>query len=742
MKKLLCILLLVVSFSFHSKAQWVTIPDARFAARLALAMPTCMNGNQMDINCAATAFGFWSNGLDVSNDSIYDLTGIQYFTSLYDFNCQNNRLTTMPALPNSLKFLRCDGNQLTSLGNLPSGLYSLSCGNNLLTLLPNLDSLTWLDCPNNQLTVLPPLPNSLYELTCYNNQLTSLPTLPYSLNILYCGNNNITSLPQLPSSLTNLVCNNNQLTTLPALPSSLTTLNCGFNNITCFPQFPSGLYPPVLSPNPFHCLPNYIPYMSLAQLSYPLCVTGDAVNNPDGCAEVTGFSGRTFREYNANCSYDSMDTPEPNLPIKIYNSSNAMVGQTYSFPSGIYDFPITPGTYTVKLDTAGMPYTVHCPYPGPDSTLIASAQSHVNFDIECKPGFDLGVRSVLEQGNIFPGQYHTLRIDAGDLSNLYNLHCASGVSGLVTVSVTGPLTYQYSLGTMSPSVSGNVYTYTINNFGTLNAAIAFDLVFKTDTTATIGDSISVNVTVTPVNGDNNVSNNNLHYCYYVVNSFDPNYKEVYPKKVPPGFNGYLTYSIHFQNTGSAPAINILIRDSLDLKLDWSTLEILNSSHYCTKYLSGKKLTISFPNIQLADSTTDFEGSQGFIQYRIKPLANLPAGTLIRNAAYIYFDYNPRISTNTTFTNYVLGLGQDEVNGLPSTISIYPNPSNGKFSITFSEEQKHTIIKVTNLLGECIEQLTTNNKQLILDLSSFANGIYFVKIEDENQNINYRKIVKE
>lgn len=86
-------------------------------------------------------------------------------------------------------------------------------------------------------------------------------------------------------------------------------------------------------------------------------------------------------------------------------------------------------------------------------------------------------------------------------------------------------------------------------------------------------------------------------------------------------------------------------------------------------------------------------------------------------------------------------GVDEFKGARNT-SIFPNPFTSQTTISFSEEQKHTIIKVTNLLGECIEQLTTNNKQLILDLSSFANGIYFVKIEDENQNINYRKIVKE
>ena len=48
----------------------------------------------------------------------------------------------------------------------------------------------------------------------------------------------------------------------------------------------------------------------------------------------------------------------------------------------------------------------------------------------------------------------------------------------------------------------------------------------------------------------------------------------------------------------------------------------------------------------------------------------------------------------------------------------------------------------NVLGECIQQLTTNNKQLILDMSSLAKGIYFVRIEDENRNVVNKKIIKE
>ncbi|MEI6489006.1 MAG: PKD domain-containing protein [Bacteroidota bacterium] len=67
----------------------------------------------------------------------------------------------------------------------------------------------------------------------------------------------------------------------------------------------------------------------------------------------------------------------------------------------------------------------------------------------------------------------------------------------------------------------------------------------------------------------------------------------------------------------------------------------------------------------------------------------------------------------------------------SETTIAPNPFTSQTTITFSEEQKNTSIKVMNMLGECIQQLTTSNKQLILDMSGYAKGVYFVKIESSH-----------
>ncbi len=691
--------------------------------------------------------------------------------SLYDLHCNFNHLTGLPTLPNSLQYLWCESNTLTSLPALPNSIQQLFCDENQLTGLPALpNSLTDDDFNNNLLTSLPVLPNSLTYLWCAYNQLTSLPTLPTSITMVWCSNNHITSLqplnnsfvtlecqsnlltslPSLPISMKALFCDSNQITILPTLPNTLNQLSCANNNISCFPILPNSLiyyYNFNVSPNPFTCFPNYVPAMNATYLAYPICLTG----NTNGCSTAQGIIGYTYKDNNANCIYNIADSTKRNIKEQLYDSGNNLIEQTFSAINGVYDFPEPVGTYTIKIDTAGLPYTVQCVHPGIDSTTTLTTavplQTNVNFPVTCKAGFDVGVQSVIHTGKVFPGQQFVLRTNAGDMSHWYGLNCAAGVSGQVAITVTGPVTYYYVVfGSLYPSVAGNTYTYNISNFGTVNNSTAFGLIFTVNSNAVAGSQICISVSVTPAGGDNNISNNTYTECFDAVNSYDPNYKETYPEQVLPAFQDYFTYTIHFQNTGNAAAMNINLKDTLDANLDLSTFQVINYSHYCTSLLTGNNLSFNFPNIQLPDSTSNFAGSQGFVQYRIKPKANLPAGTQIHNTASIYFDYNPAVVTNTTTNEFMLGVGINNYQN--ASLSIYPNPSNGKYIVKLSDTKdvSKLTIEVTNLLGETIYQSkinasTSSATQTTIDLSNQANGIYFVRITGGEQSLN-KKIVKQ
>ncbi|MEL6844652.1 MAG: PKD domain-containing protein, partial [Bacteroidota bacterium] len=72
-----------------------------------------------------------------------------------------------------------------------------------------------------------------------------------------------------------------------------------------------------------------------------------------------------------------------------------------------------------------------------------------------------------------------------------------------------------------------------------------------------------------------------------------------------------------------------------------------ASHpYSLMFEGDSVLVFTFANINLPDSVSDPQGSQGFVAYTLQHAASLSPGTQIDNRAAIYFDYNPPIITNT------------------------------------------------------------------------------------------------
>jgi uncharacterized repeat protein (TIGR01451 family) len=264
------------------------------------------------------------------------------------------------------------------------------------------------------------------------------------------------------------------------------------------------------------------------------------------------------------------------------------------------------------------------------------------------------------------------------------------------------------------------------------------LALTTNTNATIGDTVCIDVNVIAA-GDNNLSNNQKHYCYPVTNSYDPNMKETYPENVMPGYNDWFYYTIHFQNTGNAPAHNIALTDTLSNYLDISTFERLNYSHDNTTTLLGHVLQFNFNDINLPDSTSNSSGSKGFVQYRVKPKPNLPAGTIVNNTAYIYFDYNAPIITNTSHNTYltITGINENKNN----EFAVFPNPTNGIVTITSKVLTPMTII-VYNIVGDMVHDIKTTQSKTQLDLSYLNSGVYFVRVStEEGITATYKLVIQ-
>jgi uncharacterized repeat protein (TIGR01451 family) len=479
--------------------------------------------------------------------------------------------------------------------------------------------------------------------------------------------------------------------------------------------------------------------MNATLLAFPLCIENDPINNPNNCAGAAGLQGYVFDDNANNCVSAGADLMY--VPMFVYDSNSNLLVSGTSLVNGTYYFSAGPGDYELTVDNASLTngLEVTCPVNNSltaTTTIANPLVSAGDFGLNCT-GYDLGIESVVPLGWYFPGETHELFVLAGDLSTQYNMHCASGISGEVMITVLGPGIATF--GGSPTSVSGNTAVYSVADFGAVNAN-QFMATILTNTTAAAGDNFCVKVIVSTVAaGELDTTNNMYTYCYGVVNSHDPNVKETSPEVVEPGYTDEFTYTIRFQNTGNAPAMNIRLADTLDSNLDLSTFKVVNASDAFTTTLNPvtRLLTIRFPNIMLADSASNPDESIGFIQYRVKPVAGLLDGTIIKNTAYIYFDFNTPIVTNTSENLFSETAGVDEL--VDETIQLYPNPSDNQIFVR--SENNIEQVSLYDLNGMLMRTVSPNAKNTSINVSDLKSGIYIATVQTNQSIVTKRLIVR-
>jgi uncharacterized repeat protein (TIGR01451 family) len=687
-----------------------------------------LNWNLKSLNCSSNSISTISTlptgllYLDVSNNLNINIASLPL--NLENFNCNNVNLISVPILPNNLKNLSCSDN--------PSIL--------LPTILP--DSLRSLFSQGCQLTNLPALPSKLEFIWVWGNLLNSLPFLPNSLKTIDCSMNQITSLPNLPSGLVSLFCQNNLLTSI-SLPDSLSSLDCTYNNINCLPMFSqdSFLIFGAKDGNTINCIPKTftVIFNTDSTENLPLCTSSAS------CTPYAQVSGNVHLDTSINCALDSLQNGNLLQNVKMTKwMNNAMVDQAYVSANNQYYFNAIVGdTVTIKMDTSSMPFYINCPsigYRTVQITPLDSVKQHQDFSVKCKQTPDLNVQSIF--GTFRNAQARTIKISAGDFSKFYNLNCANNIGGTVTTTITGPASFVGAAsGALTPTnVTGNTLSYTIADFGVLDFTTAFGILVMADTFAPLNSSVCIKTIVNTVT-DINHTNDTLEFCGLVNNSYDPNDKACFPNNTATP-NTWLTYTVRFQNTGNDTAYNIIIRDTLDNNLDASSFTYLASSHNPQINLEGNATTFNFKNINLVDSFTNEPLSNGWLQYKVKTKATLQLNASIKNTAYIYFDFNDAIITNTTSNTYALGapFGVGNIINNKNNFSLFPNPSTDYLSIKTTTAGT---IKIMDLIGRVHQVLNVNaHKTQSITVKHLSKGVYIVQFIDERGNVTGKKFVKE
>lgn len=467
------------------------------------------------------------------------------------------------------------------------------------------------------------------------------------------------------------------------------------------------------------------------------------------------LNGKLYIDDNSNCIKDVAENGLHWTPIVAINTGiSDTFNAGWADHNGDYSLSLPPGTYTIIPNryysypglTVANPYTTaSCPSTGTHSLTVAASGSYTkDFAYTCSSATSYDAQVVVSAGCFYPGDTTMVYFWGGSWSWYYHYACiAAGVSTSVTVNLDPKLIYVSSAYGLTPTVSGSTLTYTLSSPADITHFYAGVLV-KTPTTATSSDTMKISAYIAPLTGitDPNLVNNTYNYRKVVAASYDPNIKEVSPTgESNEGYvkkNTDMTYTIHFQNTGTAEARNITIADEIDGDLDISTIHILGATHNANMFRDGKTIKFRFENINLPDSGTNYKGSMGSITYGIKQKKDLAPGTKMNNTAAIYFDYNAPIITNTTLNTIYIPTSIDNVVIGNDLAKIYPNPANNTLNIKMESNNSFSV-KMIDMLGRIVMTQSAVNGELSINTASVPSGLYIVNINDTNGNQSSRKV---
>lgn len=698
-------------------------------------------------------------------------------TNLVLLNCDINQLTTLDVSGlSNLQFLRCQNGQITSL-NLTGAvaLDEIYCDYNNLSVLniPVLPNLRSLFLTNNNLSSLD-LTNcvNLVSVGCDMNQISNLNVSGLTrLESLYVGGNQLAGFDLSGlSSLTDLECSYNQLTSLNLSGiSSLMYLNCSHNQLTVLDLNDQvdliSFYVQNNNLNAFYIKngrlitgidPNFYDFSNNPNLTF-ICAEDynlEAFTDGANMYGLTNVVVSSYCSFNPGGDYNTItgtvifdadnngcnasDLPQPFVKVKI--ASPITTGAGFTTANGIYTFYTQAGSFEVMPDIENPSFFNFSPVNAtinfPDNNNNTAVQNFcitangVHPDLEivitpvipARPGFNAVYKIVYKnKGNQILSQPYGINFFYNQ--NLMNFVSATQVPDSQNV---GALNWNYS--NLMPFESRSIeVTMHINSPVDTNPV-------------NDGDVLQLTASILPMAGDETTQDNLFQFNQTVVNSYDPNDKRCLEGDVesPSKIGDYLHYTINFENIGTAEALNVVVKDVIDItKFDEKTLQILNSSHPVAARIKENVAEFIFQNINLAPADNGGGGGgHGNILLKIKTRDNLTVGDEATNKANIYFDYNAPIETDTARTVFQsLGVGEHFTDQI---VTFYPNPTGGAVEIKSDAEIKS--IQLFDVQGRILRSVTVNAMMEVLDLSAQASGVYFVKVTTD-KGVKVERVLK-
>jgi fimbrial isopeptide formation D2 family protein len=310
---------------------------------------------------------------------------------------------------------------------------------------------------------------------------------------------------------------------------------------------------------------------------------------------------------------------------------------------GNYQMLADTGAYTYTVSAEGINNFTVSPAPATTSRTGYLFADTINFALTAIPGMNDFSVNLVPFTPVMPG-----------VKASYRLICRN--NGTVPLNarlklIKMPTMILNSCSRLYDSLQVDTISWNYTNFRQLTTdTINLSFNVLPPPMVNINDTINTIAFVEIDSSQTNTMNDTTRLKQVARNAVDPNEKT---ERNAGSFsmlqltNGdRLEYTIHFQNTGTYAANTVIVRDTLDEQLDWSTLKIIASGHAGNFILRNEnKLEWKFDNINLpAAAFPEDTASMSFITYSVKPRSTVQIESVIRNKAAIYFDYNLPINT--------------------------------------------------------------------------------------------------
>ena len=511
------------------------------------------------------------------------------------------------------------------------------------------------------------------------------------------------------------------------------------NIVSCSYSAAAVEYPIIPNAQPGH----YYLMMVTNFSNQPGLITITELSNSVGAIDCSGLRLNAFLDSNNN---GTKDVGEQNFPLGQFTyevNDNGNVHNIIS-PTGVYNIYDTNATNSYDLSYAIDPnyvasYGISTASYSNVNVVIGAGMQTYNFPITVTQSYnDLAV-NIVPLNAPRPGFTYQERIV---YTNYGNQTVASGTITFSNDALVA-ITANSQAGT---TTTANGFTYNFTNllpFETRTITVTMQV--PNIPTVTLGNLLTSTASIAPITGDVVPANNTSTCSQIIIGAYDPNDKmESHGERILHSSftaNDYLYYTIRFENTGTASAINVRVNDVLDSRLDENTIRMISASHNYIMDRVDNNLTWRFDNIQLPVSVADTNIGKGYITFQLKPRAGYAVGDIIPNTASIYFDFNPPIITNTFNTEFVAQLGiNDFENG---DFVFYPNPVADFITISVKNTGSVANIAVYDILGKLIvsEKPTSAASTQTIDMSSLSRGVYLLEVTSDSNLKVVKKFVK-